>query len=127
VFPTVDAPKGRHDNVLRLSTLAINGRKRSKNGVKTVCSTTTGECSLDQLRLSSWRNSTKDSLDMSELLVCSSNGQEFTPNARRAPIMGNGSENLLGDSGSESEAIAQGAPAERGLIHRLSAVILDRA
>ena len=58
---------------------------------------------------------------MSKLLVCNSNDQELTPNVRRAPIMGNGSENLLGDSRSESEAIAQGAPAERDLIHRLSA------
>jgi hypothetical protein len=47
----VDAPKARRHGILWLSRLAINGRKRSKNGAKAVFSPAIAESSPDQRRL----------------------------------------------------------------------------
>jgi hypothetical protein len=55
VFLTADASKARRDGVLRLSCLAINGRRRSKNGAKTVTTPIAAERRLDQRRLSARR------------------------------------------------------------------------
>src|SRR6185312_9857951 len=78
MFPGGDAPKAWRHGIFRPSRLAINGRKRSLNGEKTVSSPVTARCDRDQLQFSAWRTSAKQASDISGLLVRKPNDREFT-------------------------------------------------